>query len=162
MEVPFWRQTAERVLARQRLAPEQHQPAIVRALIDWQVTDLLEHTRHRLRQEHIRTVADVRQTTALLAGPSPEVTHLKAGLEEFLRRRVYQHYRVERMSAKGRRIVRQLFEEFRRAPRLLPERYARRAEQAGLEQTVCDYLAGMTDRFAQDEFLRLFQPYTLV
>jgi dGTPase len=161
MEVPFWRQTAERVLAQQRLSPEQHQAAIVRALIDWQVTDLLEHTRQRLRQDRIRTVEDVRHAE-ILAGPSPEGQQLKAGLEEFLRRRVYQHHRVERMSAKGRRIVRLLFEEFRKAPRLLPERYARRAEQAGVEQTVCDYLAGMTDRFAQDEFLRLFQPYTLV
>ncbi|HYT90177.1 MAG TPA: deoxyguanosinetriphosphate triphosphohydrolase [Gemmataceae bacterium] len=161
MEVHFWRQTAERVLARQPLRPEQHQPAIVRALIDWQVTDLLEHTRQRLKQERIRTAQDVRQA-GILAGPSPEVRQLKAGLEEFLRRRVYQHHRVERMSAKGRRIVRALFEEFCKAPRLLPERYARRAEQAGVEVTVCDYLAGMTDRFAQDEFLRLFQPYTLV
>jgi dGTPase len=44
----------------------------------------------------------------------------------------------------------------------LPERYARRAEAEGRERTVCDYLAGMTDRYAQDEYLRLFHPYTPV
>jgi dGTPase len=161
MEVPFWRETAERVLPPQRRSVEDA-AAVVRALIDRQVLDLLEHTRRRLLGEGIRTVEEVRRCAAPLAGPGPEVRQLKQGLEEFLRRRVYQHHRVERMSAKGRRIVRMLFEEFCRTPRLLPERYARRAEQAGVEQTVCDYLAGMTDRFAQDEFLRLFQPYTLV
>jgi dGTPase len=66
------------------------------------------------------------------------------------------------MAAKGERFVRQLFDEFRRAPRLLPERYGRRIGPATPERVICDYLAGMTDRYAQDEYLRLFQPYTIV
>jgi dGTPase len=66
------------------------------------------------------------------------------------------------MAVKGDRIVRQLFAEFCRAPRLLPERYRRRVGDDRPERTVCDYVAGMTDRYAQDEFLRLFQPYSLV
>ena len=63
---------------------------------------------------------------------------------------------------KGRRILARLFEEFCRSPQQLPERYARRAESGSLQRTVCDYLAGMTDRYAKDEYLRLFQPYTLM
>jgi dGTPase len=162
MEVPFWQQAVERVHSRQRPGPEHFRPAVVRALIDWQVVDLLEHTRQRLRQERIRTVVDVRGAPALIAGPGPEVVRLKAGLEEFLRRRVYGHHRVVRMATKGERILRMVFQEYCRAPQQLPERYLRRAEQTGLEQTICDYLAGMTDRFAQDEFLRLFHPYALL
>src|SRR5262245_39832514 len=161
-EVPFCQKALERVLAHTRPGPEHFQPAVVRALIDWQVLDLLEHTRERLRQARVRSVADVRDAAGALAGPGPEVRRLKAELESFLHRRVYGHYRVERMSAKGRRVVRLLFEEFCRAPRQLPERYARRAEQGEPHQAVCDYLAGMTDRYAQDEFRRLFQPDTLV
>ena len=130
--------------------------------MDWQVTDLLEHTWQRLREGRVRGVEDVRNAPGVLVGPGPEVRRLKAGLEEFLHRRVYQHCRVMRMKAKGQRILRQLFDEYRRLPQLLPDRYARRAEKGPPEQTVCDYLAGMTDRFAQDEFLRLFQPYTPV
>ena len=61
-----------------------------------------------------------------LVGPGPEVRPLKAELEEFLHRRVYRHYRVQRMALKGRRIVQLLFDEFCRAPQLLPERYRRR------------------------------------
>jgi dGTPase len=162
-EVEFWRRALE--LVRQRhgdLAPEQLQPTVVRALIAWQVTDLLEHTSHRLRQERIGTVDDVRRFPGMLVEPGPEVRRLKSGLEEFLHRRVYQHHRVQRMAVKGARVVQLLFAEFCRAPRLLPERYLRRVEDGRPERTVCDYVAGMTDRYAQDEYLRLFQPYTPV
>jgi dGTPase len=66
------------------------------------------------------------------------------------------------MAAKGARIVQALCNEFCSAPHLLPERYSRRIGQGGPHRTVCDYVAGMTDRYAQDEYLRLFQPYTPV
>jgi dGTPase len=162
-EVPFWEQTLQRVRHKHRnLGPLQLQPTMVRALIAWQVDDLLEHTRQRLRQENIRTVADVRRAHGLLVGPGPEVRALKTGLEGFLRRRVYHHWRVIRMGVKGQRMLRALFEEFCRTPEQLPERYARRALAGERERTVSDYLAGMTDRYAQDEYLRLFQPYTNV
>jgi dGTPase len=161
-EVPFWNRAVERV-RRQHAAvgPLQLQPAVVRALIDWQVTDLLEHTRQRIRHESIRSVADVRRAAERLVGAGPEVQALKTELERFLHRRVYRHPRVLRMANKGSRILHSLFQEFCRAPELLPERYAARVQREGSAETVvCDYLAGMTDRYAQDEFLKLFQPYT--
>jgi dGTPase len=162
-EVPFWQGAVERVLRKHRnLGPLQFQPTVVRALIDWQVSDLLEHTRQRLHRQHIQTVTDVRRAVEVLVGPGPEVLALKAGLEAFLHQRVYRHWRVMRMAAKGKRILRALFEEFCNTPEQLPERYARRARTGPVERTVCDYLAGMTDRYAQDEYLRLFQPYTNV
>jgi dGTPase len=162
--VEFWCRAEERVRRQHsRLGVEQFQPTIVRALINWQVTDLLEHTRQRLRQEKVRDVPDVRKAAERLVLPSPEVAQLKKGLELFLHERVYRHHRVMRMAAKGRRFLREMFAEYCRAPEQLAERYARRALQAGgLHRTVCDYLAGMTDRYAQDEYLRLFLPYTNV
>jgi dGTPase len=162
-DVEFWRQAEERVRqVHKKLGPEQYQPTVVRALINWQVTDILASTRQRLRDERIRTVEDVRRTAERLVLPSPEVQELKRELEQFLHQRVYRHQRVMRMAAKGRRFVQQIFAEYCRAPEQLPERYERRAKQEGLQRTVCDYLAGMTDRYAQDEYLRLFQPYTSV
>ena len=71
-----------------------------------------------------------------------------------------RHSRVTRMAGKGRRFLRALFDEFCRCPAQLPHRYARKVPAQSAERTVCDYLAGMTDRYAQDEYLRLFQPYT--
>jgi dGTPase len=162
-DVEFWRRAVERV---QRRHPgcggDQFQPAVVRDLIDWQVSDLLEQTRHRLRQENIRSVEDVRRTAEPIVGPSPQLLVLKNQLEAFLHRHVYGHHRVARMAAKGRRFLQSLFLEFCRCPQELRGRYRRQALSGPREQTVCDYLAGMTDRYAQDEYLRLFQPYSNV
>jgi dGTPase len=162
-EVPLWQQTAAQV--RQRypgIRREQFQPAVVRALINGQVTDLLDCARQNLRKENIRTITDVRSCRRPLVDHSPEVRTLRAGLEAFLRDRVYRHYRVRRMALKGQRMVRQMFDEFCRHPDEMPDRYRDRARQGPVEQVVCDYLAGMTDRYAQDEYLRLFQPNTPV
>jgi dGTPase len=162
-EVTLWRRALEAVRGRYSdLGPEQFQPTVVRALIDWQVCDLLEHTRRRLRDQRIGCVADVRAFPGVLVEPSPEMVPLKAELEAFLRRRVYLHTRVQRMALKGGRIVRELFEEFCRSPQLLPERYRQRVGEGPPERVVCDYVAGMTDRYAQEEHLKLFQPDTPV
>lgn len=162
-EVEFWHQAVAEVRQRHRnIRPEQFQPTVIRALIDRQATDLLENTRRQLINLNINKVDDVRQAAAPLVGPSPEVQRLKTALESFLHRRVYQHYRVMRMAAKGRRFLRSLFDELCRAPRQLPERYFLRIGEGPPERTVCDYLAGMTDRYAQDEYLRLFQPYAIL
>ncbi len=161
--VPCWQEAAGRSRAKHpTLGQLQFQPTIIRALIDWQVTDLLEQTRAHLAEQQIRTVADVRAGAKTLVGLSPGVMQLKAGLEAFLRQRVYQHERVLRMAAQGRRMLQMLFEEFRKRPEQLPERYRILAKQESAERVVCDYLAGMTDRFAQAEFLRLFQPCTVM
>lgn len=162
-EVEFWRRAVEQVHRKHPvMRPEQFQPTVVRALIDWQVSDLLAHTRQQLEDGQVRSVAEVRQAVGPLVGPGPEVCALKEALEEFLHRRVYRHHRVMRMAAKGRRFLQALFGEYSRSPGQLPERYGARVRQGSVERTVCDYLAGMTDRYAQDEYLRLFQPYTSV
>ncbi len=161
--VPFWKQSVERARRKHPvLGPLQFQPAVIRSLIDWQVWDLLEETRRNLKEQRIRTVADVRGAADRLVRPSAEVAALKAELESFLHERVYRHYRVMRMAIKGRRMLQMLFSELCEHPQQLPPRYLARAESVPIPRVVGDYLAGMTDRFAQDEFLRLFQPYTLL
>jgi dGTPase len=162
-DVAMWQRALATARARHGvLGPMQLQPTVVRALIDWQVTDLLEHSRRRLRQERIGSVEDVRRYSGLLVGLSADVCALKGELERFLRERVYEHHRVQRMALKGSRIVKELFTAFCQVPKLLPDRYHRRIQGGRPERTVCDYIAGMTDRYAQDEYLRLFQPYAVV
>jgi dGTPase len=161
--VPLWEQTVERVhRSHPQLGALQFQGTVVRGLIDWQVSDLLEQTRHLFKEERIARLEDVRSAQNPLVGPSPAMRALKAALELFLHERVYRHHRVLRMAYKGQRILESLFEEYEKHPDQLPDRYQRRLQRDGLERTVCDYLAGMTDRFAQDEYLRLFQPYVTV
>lgn len=161
--VTMWRLAVEKVQAEHaQVGPLQFQPTVVRALINWQVTDLLEQMPQRLHSAGIRTLDDVRQSPAVLVGPSPDLLALKAELEAFLMERVYRHPRVLRMANKGRRMVTALFEEFCRLPALLPERYFQRTRESPVPRVVCDYLAGMTDRYALDEYLRLFHPGTPV
>jgi len=75
---------------------------------------------------------------------------------------VYHHYRVARMSNKAKRFISELFEAYTSDPRQLPFEYQEWVQQAGLHQAVCDYIAGMTDRYAQDDYMRLFDPFERV
>ncbi len=79
--------------------------------------------------------------------------------EAFLAERAYRHPRVAAMDDKARLIIRAVFEALVRQPRQLPDRYFRRIEQQGLQRVVCDYIAGMTDRFCQDAYRDLFEPF---
>jgi len=161
--VDMLRQATER--AQHRYGPmtdQELQYALVRILIDWQVNDLLETTRRNLEKYRVRSVEDIRSLPRPLAQPSDELAELKHRFEAFLTEKVYRHFRVQRMANKAQRFITALFHEYCRAPGQLPEPYQAQIRTEGLEQTVCDYLAGMTDRFAQDEYLRLFHPFETV
>jgi dGTPase len=73
---------------------------------------------------------------------------------------MYRHYRVVRMQVKAERILEQLFSAYCQDPGILNHETQTRAQEAGLERTVCDYIAGMTDRFALQEHSTLFNPDT--
>jgi dGTPase len=155
-EVEIVRRALERIAERfGAVSQESLRPALIRTLIDWQVNDMMEKTRERIASHRVHSVEDVRRAPELLAGEGSEMQSLKKGLEEFLHKGVYHHYRVARMTNKAGRIVKALFDEFRRTPAALPDQHARRIPQWGLEQTICDYLASMTDRSAQEEYREL-------
>jgi dGTPase len=175
-EVELWARAAGRVRAKYAdLRGDSFRTAVVRQLIAWQVSDLIEETARRLAAHGVRTGADVRACPEPLVGFGPELVALKANYQRFLHERVYRHHRVVRMAEKGKAVLRRLFTEFVAKPELLPERYLarwggapagvlRRAratvipQEGSLERVVADYLAGMTDRFARQEYRRLFQP----
>jgi dGTPase len=91
-------------------------------------------------------------------GPGGERGREWDQLESFLRARVYLHDRLSRMDAEARRWVVGLFETYVSRPRLLPDRFAGRIDEQGVYRVVCDYIAGMTDRFCRDEYRRLLEP----
>lgn len=126
----------------------------VRRMINTLVVDLLQETRRRLAEHRPRSLDEVRRCPPL-AGFSDEVEAEHLALKRFLFQNLYRHYRVVRMSEKARRVVRELFDAFVGEPRLLPPEYQQRA-QNGLHRTVCDYIAGMTDRYAIREHRRIF------
>ena len=75
--------------------------------------------------------------------------------------RMYRHHRVKRMSIKAGRFIKELFEAYVAEPLQLPPEFQKHVEEVGLYRGVCDYIAGMTDRYAQDEYKKLFYPYEL-
>jgi dGTPase len=76
--------------------------------------------------------------------------------------KLYHHYRVVRMSTKAKRFIRELFCEYLKRPAQMPSEIQRRIPQEGVRRVVCDYIAGMTDRYALDEYKKLFNPYEKV
>jgi dGTPase len=132
---------------------------LVRHLINLVVTDLIGATDARLRGLNLQSADDVRRMPGRVVCYSPELNEEKEELERYLLDNFYQHYRVQRMVQKAKRFLREIFSTYLRDPKQLPSEYQKRAEHEGLHQTVCDYIAGMTDRFAQAEYQRLFAPF---
>ncbi|HRW59948.1 MAG TPA: deoxyguanosinetriphosphate triphosphohydrolase [Defluviicoccus sp.] len=131
----------------------------VRRLIGHMVHDLLAETRARLAALAPGSADAVRRAGAPVVGFSPEMQRNDAALKAFLRANMYRHYKLNRMTSKARRLVRDLFELFVAEPGCLPTEWRRRAGAPATTETarvVADYIAGMTDRFAADEYRRLF------
>jgi dGTPase len=122
------------------------------------VTDLIETTRSNVERAGVTTVDEVRGAGRPLVGLSEEVERRNRCLKGYLDENLYRHHRIERMKDKARRILIALFERYRANPRLLPEETRRRADGDPPERTIADYIAGMTDRYAIQDYQRLFDP----
>ena len=155
LEVPMWREAAARVGRRFTNLSDRHlRRAIVHAVIDWQVSDVLEVTEREIAGREIRSVADVRGTSTIVH-PSPELAEKKSGLERFLFSRVYRHPDVLAKRRHAQQALRESFELLVEKPDQLPAKFRRLAERDGVHRAVGDYLAGMTDRYAVEEHERL-------
>ena len=156
LDTPLWAAAAKRVLARAAgLTPLETRRAVLHELIDWQVGDLLARATTRLAEDSIDSPQAARQARGVIVA-GDELAQHKHQLEAFLRDRVYRHPHllVHRKAAQA--ALEAMFRGYLARPDLLSEGFRRRAEAAGLERTVGDYLAGMTDRFAWREYQRLF------
>ncbi len=129
----------------------------VRRLIGIEITDAIRSTAAAIAERDIRTVEDVRSAGGNVACFSPEVHELNLELKAFLMKNFYRHPRVVRMAYKANHMLTAIFKAYLEEPRQLPrEIQARMARDP--ERVICDYIAGMTDRFAILEYKRLFDP----
>ena len=155
LEVPMWREAAERVGQRFTNLNDRHlRRAIVHAVIDWQVSDVLTVTEREIAERGIRSVAEVRSMPNIVH-PSPELSEKKLGLERFLFERVYRHPDVLAKRHHAQQALRESFQWLVDEPDQLPAKFRRLAERDGVHRAVGDYLAGMTDRYAIEEHDRL-------
>jgi dGTPase len=161
--VELWRTVCDRVKVKYPHLDEQRlKYQTTSSLIGLFITDLTDTTRGSLTELRIGSLEDLRTVNRQVVGFSPELTRLNNELKRFLRENLYRHYKVERMRVKAERYLVHLFETYVKHPTLLPRKYIKKMEQIGRERVICDYIAGMTDRFALDEFKRLYEPYERV
>ena len=132
-----------------------------RELLGDVITDVVTATNARLEDAGVRTLADVRGYHEKLLGPSAEMAARLRELKSFLYQNFYFHYTLIRMSRKARLILERLFGAYRETSAMLPPEVQRQAEQDGIDRALADYLSGMTDRYANDEYRRLFMPAEL-
>ena len=130
-----------------------------RRLITQMVDDLVQETRERIAQFNPQSAEDVRYLGQPLVGFSDTLIIEREDLKDFLFQKLYRHFRVNRMSSKVKRVVKDLFHLFLKQPDCLPDDWQNRtsgSETVETARVVCDFIAGMTDRFAFEEHQKLF------
>lgn len=131
----------------------------VRRMINALVVDLCQQSSANIAKANPANIDEVRKNPMLISF-SPEMREQQTELKRFLRANLYQHYRVNRMTAKAQRIIKELFAVFLDDIRLMPDEFQARALQEASQmdkaRAVADYIAGMTDRYAIKEHQRLF------
>jgi dGTPase len=126
-------------------------------MITVMVEDLMRQTALNLARSGVRCLADVRALANPLVGFSPEIEQHQRELRAFLHESFYSHYKVARMRHRARIIITGLFHAYARGPRMLPPRFQALALEDGRSRAISDYIAGMTDGYAQKEHALLFQ-----
>ena len=135
---------------------ERHR--MIRQLVGIMVTDMVEATDKRLKESRAKSALDIQKLKHNVIGYSEEMQRRNRELKDFLYRNLYRNYRVVRMQVKAERLLTDLFTAYRAEPTMLPDHVQFFIEKRGLERTICDYIAGMTDRYAIEEHGKLFDP----
>ena len=160
-EVELWKRNAEKAKAlHPHLSREKTKFQAVRLLIDEQVTDLLNETTARIGKFGVKTVEDVRRCSEELAAFSPNYRHQFLDMKRYLFQNMYRHPRVTRMEAKSAKVIQELFKLYDSNPDILPTntRDKIRNKADSPHRVICDYIAGMTDRYAIEEYEKLTEP----
>ena len=131
---------------------------MIRELVGLMVTDMIRSTNQRLNKSGVKTPVDIQSLKTNLVGYSEDMQGKNREIKDFLYKNLYTHYRVLRMAVKAERVITDLFRAYEAEPAILPDDMPALINLRGLERTICDYIAGMTDRFAIEEHGKLFDP----
>jgi dGTPase len=156
--ITLWEILVESVEWRGDELDELTRHRMIRRLIGLEVNDLLESTNHTILENKVKTAKDIQELDHNVVQFSDDMYRRNRQLKDFLYARLYRHYRVVRMARKAEVTISDLFNAYQADPEMLPLHIQEMINQHGLERTICDYLAGMTDRFAIEEHRRLFDP----
>ena len=145
-------------LQKQATLDELSRHRMIRRLVGLEVTDLVNNTSRRIQESGVQSPLALQQLEFNVIGHSEEMHQRNRELKDFLYKNLYRHPRVVRMAVKAERIISDLFEGYSAEPEMLPYQVQSNVAKKGLGRAVCDYIAGMTDRYAIEEHNKLFDP----
>lgn len=115
----------------------------------------MAETKERIESNNIKTLEDVRAKGKNIVSFSEDIKNKTREAKDFLFQNMYRHENVVKMAKKAEKVIGALFKAYSGNPKLLPDRYSSRLEADGSKRHICDYIAGMTDRFALQQFKKI-------
>jgi dGTPase len=134
--------------------PDLHK-LVIRDIIDMEVRDVIMTSAQSIADASVQSADDVRLQLVPLIRYSDELSEANRALRRFLYQNVYYHPRVADVNQRACEMLRKVFQAYLADPERLGETATKRIEAEGLHRTVCDYIAGMTDRYLMEEYERI-------
>lgn len=157
--VPLYERFAKEVRAEYpNIAERRVQKEIVRRIIGCMVDDLVTQSQKNIDEAAPKSVDEVRALSEPLVSFSEDMLQQVRGLKSYLMDNLYRHYKVLRVTNKSAKLIKDLFDVFYAHPELLPPAYQKKVKEQGAPRVIADYIAGMTDRYAQLEYSRVLDP----
>lgn len=162
-EVKIWRNKEREIMKRYPgVTADVKKYQTISSIINDQVTDVITQTEVNIKRLRIKSSSDAENCPRKIVTASDKLRPGRLAMREFLKRSLYQHYRVVRMSNKATRFVTSLFNIYLEKPEQLPPSKQKKLRKEDKHRVICDYIAGMTDRYALDEYKKFFEPYERV
>lgn len=157
----IWRMISDSIHFADSKLSDLDRHRFITALTALEVDDIVEHSEQLIQKNRIESVSDLVHMPYNIVSNSDMMVGMNRELKDFLFNNMYRHYRVVRMSAKADMILSRLFDTFLNNPKLMPAHIQEMIDEKGLEVAICDYIAGMTDRYAVKQYQKLFDPELL-
>lgn len=160
-DIELWKLAAIRFRKQGGSIDDLMRHQIIRELVGIEVDTMIHDSANRIEVAGVNSLAELQSLPGNLVGFENEMKENNKVLKEFLYQNMYCHYRVIRMQKKAEQVLIALFNAYQKTPTMLPTQFQEQISEKGKERTICDYLAGMTDRFAVEEYQKLFDPSLL-
>ena len=155
--VRVWAQAARAVKKEHGALPDEcRRYFTIRTIIDLQIRDVVETSEQLIQKAGVKSADDVRRFSKPLIQYSPERRKLNLELRNYLYKNLYYNPVVHQPNLRAVKMLEQLFKYYLAHPKEIGDSSKRRLKKTGVHRAICDYLAGMTDRYVLLECERLF------
>lgn len=159
--IEIWEILRETIQWKKKRLSDLNRHRLIRQLIGMLVSDVVAATSEKIAAAKVQSPEDIQKLDYNVAGYSTEMHRRNRELKDFLYNKLYRHYRVVRMQVKAERTITEIFNALHAEPDMLADNFQVLIDERGLERTICDFIAGMTDRYAVEMHQKLFDPLTL-